>query len=243
MPPTACRCASCMPQAMRWQGTKPAEWEVTIAAGHVELTGNLSLPRGATGIVLFAHGSGSSRLSPRNVYVARAIQARGIGTLLFDLLTRQEEEIDSYTRHYRFDISLLGKRLIEATEWLDGQPGMQSLRVGYFGASTGSAAALIAAAALGQRVSAVVSRGGRPDLTPAEDLAAVTAPTLLIVGGHDDIVIDLNRQACAHLRSDKELTIVPGASHLFEEPGTLDEVARLASEWFERHLHAHHTTA
>jgi pimeloyl-ACP methyl ester carboxylesterase len=227
---------------MQWHGTKPTEREIAITAGYAQLTGNLSLPDGAPGIVLFAHGSGSSRLSPRNVYVARAIQARGIGTLLFDLLTREEEEIDSYTRHYRFDIPLLGKRLIDATEWIDSQPGMRSLRVGYFGASTGSAAALIAAAKLGDRASAVVSRGGRPDLTPSEDLEVVTAPTLLIVGGQDDIVIDLNRQAYAHLHCEKELTIVPGASHLFEEAGTLEAVARLASGWFERHLHAHHTT-
>jgi dienelactone hydrolase len=227
---------------MQWQGTKPTEREVSITAGYAQLTGNLSLPHGAPGVVVFAHGSGSSRLSPRNVHVARAIQARGIGTLLFDLLTREEEEIDSYTRHYRFDIPLLGRRLIDATEWLGGQPGMRSLRIGYFGASTGSAAALIAAARLDDRVSAVVSRGGRPDLTPAADLETVTAPTLLIVGGDDHIVIDLNRQAYEHLRCEKELSIVPGASHLFEEPGALEAVARLASGWFERHLHAHHTT-
>jgi putative phosphoribosyl transferase len=227
---------------MQWQGTKQPDPEVTIAAGYAQLTGNLSVPDGARGIVLFAHGSGSSRLSPRNVYVARAIQSRGIGTLLFDLLTREEEEIDSYTRHYRFDIPLLGRRLIDATEWLASQPSTRSLRVGYFGASTGSAAALIAAAKLGERVGAVVSRGGRPDLTPPDDLAAVTAATLLIVGGDDDVVIDLNRQAYEYLRCEKELTIVPGASHLFEEPGTLEAVARLASSWFERHLHVHHAT-
>jgi putative phosphoribosyl transferase len=187
------------------------------------------------GIVLFAHGSGSSRFSPRNVLVARALQRAGIGTLLFDLLTRAEEAVDLYTRQHRFDIQLLAERLVDATLWLDTQAATHSHRVGYFGASTGSAAALIAAARLGAGVSAVVSRGGRPDLADAE-LPNVTAPTLLIVGGDDDIVIELNNRAYRRLPCEKQLTIVPGASHLFEEPGTLEKVADLASDWFQQHL-------
>ena len=211
------------------------EREVQIQVGQATLTGNLSVPSGATGIVLFAHGSGSSRHSSRNVFVARTLQSAGIGTLLFDLLTRAEEEVDVHTREHRFDIGLLAERLAYATHWIDGESELREARIGYFGASTGSAAALVAAAKLRDRVSAVVSRGGRPDLAD-EALHHVTAPTLLIVGGADDVVIELNERAYTHLVCEKHLTIVPHASHLFEEPGTLEQVARLAAEWFGRHL-------
>ena len=223
---------------MARHGTESADREVAIPAGKAQLAGNLAVPDGASGIVLFAHGSGSSRHSSRNVFVARALQNAGMATLLFDLLTAAEEEIDIYTREYRFDIALLAERLIHATHWLDSQPDVRDLGTGYFGASTGSAAALIAAANLGDRINAVVSRGGRPDLAEAV-LDRVSAPTLLIVGGDDDVVIELNEQAYARLRCEKELEIVPGASHLFEEPGTLEAVARLASNWFVGHLHRH----
>jgi pimeloyl-ACP methyl ester carboxylesterase len=205
---------------------------VQIPVDGVELEGELALPDGARGIVLFAHGSGSSRLSPRNAYVARVLREGGIGTLLFDLLTRAEDRVYAT----RFDIGLLTRRLIAATHWIAQQPQTRELGAGYFGASTGAAAALMAAAELPDRIQAVVSRGGRPDLA-MRVLERVRAPTLLIVGGHDDIVIDLNRQALAALGATKELVIVPGATHLFEEPGTLEEVARLARAWFQRHLH------
>lgn len=211
------------------------EREVQILSGQAILTGNLSVPSGATGIVLFAHGSGSSRHSSRNVFVARTLQRAGIGTLLFDLLTRAEEEVDIYTREHRFDIGLLAARLAYATQWIDGESGLRDARIGYFGASTGSAAALVAAAKFRDRVSAVVSRGGRPDLAD-EALPHVTAPTLLIVGGADDVVIELNQRAYKHLVCEKRLTIIPHASHLFEEPGTLEQVASFAAEWFGRHL-------
>jgi dienelactone hydrolase len=195
----------------------------------------LSVPDKAKGVVLFAHGSGSSRHSPRNQFVARTIREAGVGTLLFDLLTRQEEEVDSYTRELRFDINLLASRLVGATEWLAEEPETSHLRPGYFGASTGGGAALVAAAVLGGKIGAVVSRGGRPDLAgPA--LAHVKAPTLLIVGGLDGPVIQLNQQAYAELRCEKELRIVPGATHLFEEPGKLEEVAALAATWLSRYL-------
>ncbi|HXX18441.1 MAG TPA: dienelactone hydrolase family protein [Candidatus Acidoferrum sp.] len=212
------------------------EREITIAAGKVALDGSLALPSGATGLVLFAHGSGSSRRSPRNRYVAQVLQAAGIGTLLFDLLTREEESIDRYTAEFRFDIGLLTERLVDATRWVISQPEMQRLKLGYFGASTGAAAALVAAAKLADAISAVVSRGGRPDL--AEDaLDSVRAPTLLIVGGDDEPVISMNRGALARLhQAEKELVIIPGATHLFEEPGKLEEVARIAAEWFTRYL-------
>ncbi|MGZ5095378.1 MAG: dienelactone hydrolase family protein [Burkholderiales bacterium] len=211
------------------------EREVAIRAGSAMLSGSVSVPENARGIVLFAHGSGSSRHSPRNVFVARALQDARLGTLLFDLLTSAEENIDLYTREHRFDIALLAERMVDATHWLDTQPELRDLDVGYFGASTGSAAALVAAAQLGDGVGAIVSRGGRPDLAgPA--LPHVTAPTLLIVGGNDRIVIDLNRRAYEQLRCEKDLMIVPGASHLFEEPGTLETVATLAADWFTRHL-------
>jgi len=214
---------------------------VRVAAGAVTLEGNLSLPKGAGGIVLFAHGSGSSRHSPRNRYVARLLNQAKLATLLVDLLTSDEEAIDMRTAHLRFDIGLLAQRLVAVTDWLTEHPDTRQLRVGYFGASTGAAAALVAAAERPDVVGAVVSRGGRPDLA-GHALARVRAPTLLIVGGNDFPVIDLNRAALAQLRCEKQLVIVPGATHLFEEPGALDEVARLAREWFERHLmqqHAH----
>jgi dienelactone hydrolase len=193
------------------------------------------VPPGAKGLVLFAHGSGSSRHSPRNRYVAGVLQEAGLGTLLVDLLTQQEEQLDARTAHLRFDIGMLAERLAGATDWLARQPDTSNLRVGYFGASTGGGAALVAAAERPESVAAVVSRGGRPDLAgPA--LPRVTAPTLLLVGGNDTVVIELNEQAKAQMRGEVQLTIVPGASHLFEERGTLEEVARLARDWFLRYL-------
>lgn len=208
---------------------------VQVPLGRVTLEGNLSLPEGASGVVLFAHGSGSSRHSPRNRYVAQILNQSKLATLLIDLLTREEEAVDMRTAHLRFDIGLLAKRLIGATDWLTQHPATRDLRIGYFGASTGAAAALVAAAERPDVVGAVVSRGGRPDLAGSA-LARVRAPTLLIVGGNDVPVIELNQAAFAQLRSEKRLVIIPGATHLFEEPGALDEVARLASEWFERYL-------
>jgi putative phosphoribosyl transferase len=208
---------------------------VRVPAGPVTIEGNLTLPEGAQGIVLFAHGSGSSRHSPRNRYVAWLLNQANLATLLVDLLTSDEETIDLRTGHLRFDIELLAERLISVTDWLMQQRDTRRLRIGYFGASTGAGAALVAAAERPDVVGAVVSRGGRPDLAGAA-LARVRAPTLLIVGGNDFQVIELNRAAFALLRSEKQLVIVPGATHLFEEPGALDEVARLAREWFERHL-------
>jgi dienelactone hydrolase len=189
------------------------------------------VPSDASGIILFAHGSGSSRHSPRNKFVAETLRHAGFGTLLMDLLTRQEDAV--YAN--RFDIDVLTWRLERATQWLGEQPQSKSLSVGYFGASTGAAAALNAAASMGSVVGAVVSRGGRPDLAESA-LAQVQSPTLLIVGGFDDVVIDLNRQAYRQLRCEKKLEIVPGATHLFEEPGALEQVARLATRWFEKHL-------
>ncbi|HLA11896.1 MAG TPA: dienelactone hydrolase family protein [Pyrinomonadaceae bacterium] len=208
---------------------------INIPSGKVELEGELKVPQQATGIVLFAHGSGSSRHSPRNQYVARTIREAGVGTLLFDLLTKDEEDIDSYTAELRFDIEFLARRLVDATNWITSEPATQHLRIGYFGSSTGAAAALIGAVELSNIVSAVVSRGGRPDLA-GDALPKVKAPTLLIVGGNDDVVIGLNEEAHAQLTCEKELKIVPGATHLFEEPGTLEQVARLASEWFKKKL-------
>ncbi|HWP44159.1 MAG TPA: dienelactone hydrolase family protein [Blastocatellia bacterium] len=211
------------------------ERDVQIPTGEAVLEGELKVPATATGIVLFAHGSGSSRHSPRNQFVARVIREAGLATLLFDLLTREEESIDMVTRELRFDIGLLARRLVDATDWIASQDDTQHLRVGYFGSSTGAAAALIAAAELGDQIGAVVSRGGRPDLAGAA-LPRVLSPTLLIVGGRDFGVIELNQQAYAQLRCRKELKIVPGATHLFEEPGALEEVARLAAEWCSEHL-------
>ncbi len=211
------------------------EREVEVSAGLTILEGNLCIPNDAQGIVLFAHGSGSGRHSPRNRYVAEALCEARLATLLIDLLTPEEEEVDMRTRHLRFDIGLLAERLAGAADWLAQNPDTRDLFVGYFGASTGAGAALVAAAERPRRVGAVVSRGGRPDLA-GEALHHVAAPTLLIVGGEDYPVIDMNREALAQMRAEKELEIVPGATHLFEEPGALEEVARLAAEWFTRYL-------
>jgi putative phosphoribosyl transferase len=220
------------------QATKTATMQakdVHFRSGAVQLQGDLSIPASAQGVVLFAHGSGSSRHSPRNQFVARTIREAGVGTLLFDLLTKEEETIDARTGHLRFDIGSLAQRLIDATYWLKGE--FDYLKVGYFGASTGGGAALVAAAKLQDTVSAVVSRGGRPDLA-GEALPLVKASTLLIVGGLDHPVIEMNQEAYVRLRCEKELKIVSGATHLFEEPGTLEEVARLAADWLRRHLHS-----
>jgi len=207
---------------------------VRILAGAVQLEGELTVPAAARAIVIFAHGSGSSRRSPRNQQVARLLREAGLGTLLFDLLTGEEEIAEERTRHLRFNIGLLAERLVQACAWL-ARELPDSTRIGFFGASTGGGAALVAAAKLGKSAGAVVSRGGRPDLA-GEALPRVTAPTLLIVGGLDTQVIALNQQAYGELHCEKQMTIVPGASHLFEEPGTLEEVARLAAGWFQRHL-------
>lgn len=206
---------------------------VRINAGGVMLEGNLIIPRGATGIVLFAHGSGSSRFSSRNRYVAEALREGTLGTLLIDLLTSDEELVDTRTAHLRFDIGLLANRLVGTLEWLHGE--QPKMKIGLFGASTGAGAALVAAARKPELVDAIVSRGGRPDLAgPA--LPQVKAPTLLIVGGDDAPVIGMNQEAYAQMTAERQVEIVPGASHLFEEPGTLEEVARLARSWFRRYL-------
>lgn len=206
-----------------------------IPCGQITLEGELSLPGDATGVVLFAHGSGSSRHSPRNQFVAQTIREAGVGTLLFDLLTRDEEAVDMSTRHLRFDIGLLAQRLVAATKWIKTQADSSHLVVGYFGSSTGGGAALVAAAKVGEEIGAVVSRGGRPDLAGAA-LPKVKSPTLLIVGGLDYPVIRMNEDAYRQLTCEKELKIIPSATHLFEEPGTLEEVARVAAGWFQRHL-------
>jgi len=211
------------------------ERKVRVSAGPVTLEGNLGIPDSTRGIVLFAHGSGSGRHSPRNCYVAGALREAGLATLLVDLLTPEEEEVDLRTRRLRFDIGLLADRLADATDWLAQEPDTQDLRVGYFGASTGAAAALVAAAKHPEAVSAVVSRGGRPDLA-GKALSRVVAPALLIVGGEDEPVIGMNREAFEQIRAQKKLEVVPGATHLFEEPGTLEEVARIAAAWFARYL-------
>jgi dienelactone hydrolase len=209
---------------------------VRIPARHISLDGELHIPPRAHGVVLFAHGSGSSRHSPRNHFVARQLQEAGLATLLIDLLTVQEEALDGHTGHLRFDLGFLAERLVHATDWLSADPHTAELRLGYFGASTGAGAALVAAVERPDQVAAVVSRGGRPDLAgPA--LPRVNAPTLLIVGGNDGPVIELNEDALQRLgAAEKQLVIVPGASHLFEEPGTLEEVACLAAAWFGRFL-------
>jgi putative phosphoribosyl transferase len=209
--------------------------EVCIPAVGVRLDGNLTIVDGATALVLFVHGSGSSRHSPRNQFVARTLNNAGLGTLLFDLLTPEEEAIDARTAELRFNIKLLAERLVHATKWAKQQHQTRNLRIGYFGSSTGGGAALVAAAEGSQDVGAVVSRGGRPDLA-GEALPRVKAPTLLIVGGDDDIVIELNEQARDRMRCEVKLEIVPGATHLFEEPGALDRVAQLASDWFVNHI-------
>lgn len=201
----------------------------------VSLDGDLHIPSDAEGIVLFAHGSGSSRFSPRNRYVAKVLQEAGLATLLFDLLTREEEEIDQHTRQLRFDIRLLAHRLVMVTDWLGQQPQTRELAVGYFGASTGAAAALVAAAKRPAIVKAIVSRGGRPDLAGSA-LKSVDAPTLLIVGGNDQPVIGLNQLAMQYLTCPVQLEIVPGATHLFEETGKLEKAAYLARDWFQQHL-------
>ncbi len=211
------------------------ERPVRVLAGEVALEGNLGVPTAVQGVVLFAHGSGSSRHSPRNQYVARALRQSGLATLLIDLLTADEEAKDIQTGRLRFDIGLLARRLVGATDWLRQNAGTRNLDVGYFGASTGAGAALVAAVERPDVIGAIVSRGGRPDLAgPA--LPHVRAPTLLIVGGHDLPVIAINRQALDELQVEKELVVVPGATHLFEEPGALEEVARLAANWFMSHL-------
>jgi putative phosphoribosyl transferase len=214
---------------------KDTEQVVLVPAGGVQLEGNLVVPPGATGVVLFAHGSGSSRHSARNQFVARRLQSDGLATLLMDLLTPEEERVDEVTRHMRFDIQLLADRLNAAIDWLGDRAETRALRVGLFGASTGGGAALVAAARDPERVGAVVSRGGRPDLA-GDALPRVRAPTLLIVGGNDVPVIALNELARRQMRAEVRLEIVPGASHLFEEPGTLERVADLASDWFGRYL-------
>lgn len=218
--------------------TKAADHEqsVQVSIGPVSLQGSLGVPANALGVVLFAHGSGSSSHSPRNRFVAQALRQAGLATLLMDLLTIEEEAVDAHTAHLRFDIELLAERLGAATDWLNQAPSTAGLSVGYFGASTGAGAALMAAAKRPDGVCAVVSRGGRPDLA-GEALAQVRAPTLFIVGGEDVPVIGMNREALQQLGArEKHLVIVPGASHLFEEPGKLEEVARLATAWFTRYL-------
>jgi len=209
--------------------------DVEIVSRGQRLIGHLEVPEAAHGLVVFAHGSGSGRLSPRNQSVARTLNRGGLGTLLFDLLTAAEEAVDRHTGHLRFDVVLLARRLVDATRFLEDDAEVADLPVGYFGASTGAAAALIAASELPVRVGAVVSRGGRPDLA-AHRLELVRAPTLLIVGGDDDVVLELNREAAAQLECEHALEVVPGASHLFEEPGALDRVATLARDWFLRHI-------
>jgi putative phosphoribosyl transferase len=208
---------------------------VSIKIGQITLEGNISVPRGAKGLVLFAHGSGSSRLSPRNRFVAQELNKNGIATLLFDLLTPEEEALDLQTANLRFDIPLLAKRLVDTTDWALKNSKLDGLKIGYFGASTGGGAALLAAAERPKVVKAVVSRGGRPDLA-GQRLAEVKCPTLLIVGGLDDPVIELNKKALSSLKSEKKLVIIPGATHLFEEKGKLEEVAHYASDWFLKYL-------
>jgi dienelactone hydrolase len=208
---------------------------VQIPAGDTVIEGDLAVPERAAGLVIFAHGSGSSRFSRRNRAVATVLVEGGFATLLLDLLTRDEEAVDEHTGRFRFDIDRLAERVIAAIDWAGNQPALEALPIGCFGASTGAAAALLAAAARPARVRAVISRGGRPDLA-GDALARVEAPTLLIVGGHDEPVIELNEQARRHLRARAQTTIVPGATHLFEEPGALENVARLALEWCQLYL-------
>ncbi len=211
--------------------TEHFEQAVQIPIDSTTLEGSLAIPGQSKGLVVFAHGSGSSRFSPRNNYVAKILRQAGIGTLLMDLLTEQEDS----AYETRFNIDLLTERLLLATRWVQEQPRTKDLQIGYFGASTGAAAALKAAAIEGSKIGAVVSRGGRPDLA-GEALTRVQSPTLLIVGGRDTVVLQLNREALAKLKGKKELVIIPGATHLFEEPGALEEVARLATEWFKQYL-------
>jgi len=211
------------------------EQEVGVLAGRARLGGTLAVPEGAQGLVIFAHGSGSSRHSPRNRYVAYSLRRAGLGTLLFDLLTEAEEAEDTVTAALRFDIDFLARRLGEVTDWVFRHPELSRMRVGYFGSSTGAAAALVAAAERPEAIGSVVSRGGRPDLA-GDALERVLAPTLLIVGGADDVVLELNQRALERLRAPKVLEVVPGATHLFEEPGALERVAELAAGWSTRYL-------
>ncbi|HSW71847.1 MAG TPA: alpha/beta family hydrolase [Chlamydiales bacterium] len=208
---------------------------ISIPIKNVTLQGELEIPSNTSGIVLFAHGSGSSRLSPRNQYVAKVLREHGIATLLFDLLTQKEEQVDDVTAKLRFDIPMLSQRLEEVTDWIRKNSSTKELSIGYFGASTGAAAALIAASKKKNLIKAVVSRGGRPDLA-GDSLKNVTAPTLLIVGGNDLVVIDLNEKAYQELTCEKKLSIIPGATHLFEEKGALEKVANEAALWFKEHL-------
>ena len=220
---------------MKNNDSQPITKEILIHINGKNIYGNLKIPKKAEGLVIFAHGSGSGRFSTRNNYVAGILNKNNLGTLLFDLLTAEEEKIDNYTAEYRFNIELLANRLIDVTDWLVKEPSLKGLKLGYFGASTGAAAALIAAAKRPSIIYAVVSRGGRPDLA-MESLPEVKAPTLLIVGGNDFEVIELNRTAYENIPAKKKLEIIPGATHLFEEPGTLEEVARLSAEWFLKYL-------
>lgn len=215
--------------------TLNTEHNILIPSGAITLDGFLFIPEDALGLVLFVHGSGSSRFSVRNQYVARVLNEANLATLLFDLFTPDEDAIDSLTRQYRFDIEFLASRLLAATQWCLQQKNLLALPIGYFGASTGGGAALVAAAQKPDFVHAIVSRGGRPDLA-GDSLVRVEAPTLLIVGGHDEIVIQMNKEAMSQLNCTKKLEIVPGATHLFEEAGTLEEVARLAKNWFIHYL-------
>ncbi|QSQ21915.1 dienelactone hydrolase family protein [Pyxidicoccus parkwayensis] len=217
------------------RSTDPDVREVQVEASGVALGGSLGVPSGARGLVIFAHGSGSSRFSPRNRAVARALREAGLGTLLFDLLSQEEEARDEYTGELRFDIPFLARRLAAVTEWARAQPELTPLRFGYFGSSTGAAAALVAAAMHPDLIRAVVSRGGRPDLA-GPVLQRVQAPTLLLVGAKDIGVVELNEEALSRLEGLKDIHIVPGATHLFEEPGALEEVAHVAAEWFSRYL-------
>lgn len=210
-------------------------YEVSIRVPDAVLSGTLHLAEASAGLVIFAHGSGSSRHSPRNRYVAEVLHKAGLGTLLFDLLTADEEDVDRITAELRFNIGFLSERLIQATHWVGQQPDSRGRSIGYFGASTGAAAALVAAARQPSIIHAVVSRGGRPDMAGSA-LAEVQAPTLLIVGGNDVPVIGMNREALDQLRCEKRIEIVPGATHLFEEPGTLEQVAEMARDWFLDHL-------
>jgi dienelactone hydrolase len=215
--------------------TRKIQKDVQIPSGTSLLEGEVGIPAKAKAVVVFAHGSGSSRLSPRNQFVAETLRKAGLATLLFDLLTSEEDPTENGSTERRFDIDLLCTRLVDATRWLALTDSMKGMRIGYFGASTGAAAALRAAAELDDKISAVVSRGGRPDLA-APVLARVTAPTLLLVGALDDAVITYNEEALKQLRCEKQMQLIPGATHLFEEFGTLEEVAHLATEWFVKHL-------
>jgi putative phosphoribosyl transferase len=234
--PTTARFQKRGSKSMHYERSEhPGSKTVEVPVNSITISGDLTIPDGASGLVIFAHGSGSSRFSRRNRYVASVLNDAGMATLLLDLLTSDEEQIDLRTRELRFNIGLLAERLAAASEWAESFDQTRDLVTGYFGASTGAAAALVAAARRPRQAFAVVSRGGRPDLAGSE-LRHVSSPTLLIVGGRDDVVLDLNRAAMQELAGKTELTVVPGATHLFEEPGTLESVAKLASDWFLEHL-------